>query len=162
MDDYKKNYPDQGSYGEGTASSAGAAAATAEDKVSEKANELKDKVSDLGRKTVERIDQSRQSAASALEQTASSLHAGGEKAAGVGHSAADKFSSAGHSATDRVSGAAHSAADKLQATADYVRNNDLKAMGEDLQEMVTRYPGVSLAVAAALGFLVARSLSSRD
>jgi hypothetical protein len=94
----------------------------------------------LGRKAVEQIDRSRQSAASALDQTASSLHSGG----------------------DKVSDAAHSAADSLQSSADYIRRTDLAGMGKDIQDLVTRYPGLSLAAAAVLGFLVARGLRSND
>jgi hypothetical protein len=52
---------------------------------------------------------------------------------------------------------AHVAADKLEAAAHYVRETDLKAMGEDLKDVVKRYPGPALAAAAVLGFIVARS-----
>jgi ElaB/YqjD/DUF883 family membrane-anchored ribosome-binding protein len=88
----------------------------------------------------DKIDDSRESAAGALGKTASSLHSGG----------------------DKLSGVAHSAADKIQATADYVRRTDLKGMAEDVQDIVKRYPGQSLAAAAILGFLVARGLRRSD
>jgi hypothetical protein len=67
-----------------------------------------------------------------------------------------------HSSSDKLSGVAHSAADKLQATADYVRRTDLNGMVEDVQDIVKRYPKESLAVAAILGFLVARGLRGSD
>jgi hypothetical protein len=133
MEDYNKE-PDQSSFGTSTGS-ASAGTAKAKEKT-----DIKEKVSNLGRKAVEEIDRSRQSAAGALDQTASSLHTGG----------------------DKVSGVAHSAADSLQSTADYIRRTDLAGMGKDIQELVTRYPGVSLAAAAVLGFLVARGFRSHE
>jgi hypothetical protein len=116
-------------------------------KLSEKAAEVKEKVADFGRKTVDSIDESRKTTAGALDQTAAKLHSGG-----------DQLSGAAHTAADQISGVAHATADKLQAAADYIRETDLKGMGEDLQGIVKRYPGPSLAAAAVLGFLVARSL----
>jgi hypothetical protein len=53
----------------------------------------------------------------------------------------DQTASSLHSGSDKLSGVAHSAADKIQATADYVRRTDLKAMAEDVQDLVERYPG---------------------
>jgi ElaB/YqjD/DUF883 family membrane-anchored ribosome-binding protein len=105
-------------------------------KLSDKAADVKEKVADFGRRTVDKLDDSRQSAADGLDVTASKLHSGGQQ----------------------LSGAAHSAADKLHATADYVRQNDLKAMSADVQEIMKKYPVHSLAAAAILGFLVARGL----
>ncbi|HEY1423110.1 MAG TPA: hypothetical protein VGF20_06645 [Candidatus Acidoferrum sp.] len=100
------------------------------------ATDVKEKVAELGRRTVDKIDDSRQSAAAGLDATASRLHSSGQQ----------------------LSGAAHTAADKLHATADYVRQNDLKAMADDVQEIMKKYPVHSLAAAAILGFLVARGL----
>jgi hypothetical protein len=51
---------------------------------------------------------------------------------------------------------AHGTADKLQTAADYIRETDLKAMREDVKDVVKRYPGPALAAAAVLGFIVAR------
>jgi ABC-type transporter Mla subunit MlaD len=116
------------------------AAARAKDQVAGTLSDAKDKVAELGRQSVDKLNDSRESAAGALEKTASSLHSSG----------------------DSVSGFAHSTADSLQATADYVRRTDLKGMGEDVVEIVKRYPGQALAAAAVLGFLVARGLGGRD
>ena len=116
-------------------------------KLSEKAAEVKEKVADFGRKTVDSIDESRKTTAGALDQTAAKLHSGG-----------DQLSGAAHTAADQISGGEHATADKLQAAADYIRETDLKAMGEDVKDVVKRYPGPALAAAAVLGFLVARSL----
>jgi hypothetical protein len=140
MDDYN-NPSGEAPYGQ----SEGGAGTAARMKLSEKAAEVKEKVADFGRKTVDSIDQSRASTAGALDHTAASLHSGG-----------DQLSGAAHTAADQISGVAHGAADKLEAAADYIRQTDLKAMGEDLQGIVKRYPGPALAVAAVLGFIVAR------
>ena len=125
----------------------GGAATAARMKLLEKAAEVKEKVADFGRKTVDNLDESRKSTADALHQTAAKLHSGGEQ-----------LSSAAHTAADQISGVAHETADKLRTAADYIRDTDLKAMGEDLKDIVNRYPGPALAVAAVLGFLVARGL----
>jgi ElaB/YqjD/DUF883 family membrane-anchored ribosome-binding protein len=125
----------------------GSAAAAVRMKLSEKAADVKEKVADLGRTTVGNIDESRKSTAGALDDAAARLHSG-----------ADQFPGIAQSAADQISGVAHKTADKLEAAADYIRGTDLKAMGEDLKHVVKRHPGPSLAVAAVLGFLVARSL----
>ena len=122
-----------------TSEQGNATATTMMDQVSEAAGQAKDAVVDFGRKTVERIDAQRGSAAVTLEDTASALHHQADKAAGV----------------------AHATADTLHATADYVRQHDLKAMAKDVEGLVRRYPGPALAAAAVLGFLVARVLRTR-
>jgi ElaB/YqjD/DUF883 family membrane-anchored ribosome-binding protein len=101
---------------------------------------VKDKVAEFGRQAVEKIDAQREPAASTLGKTATALHAQAENASSV----------------------AHSTADKLQATADYVRENDVKAMMNDVGDLVKRYPGQALAAAAAVGFLVGRLFQSND
>ena len=140
MDDYK-NPPSETPYGQPE----GGAGTAARMKLSEKAAEVKEKVADFGRKTADNLDESRKSAAGALDLTAAKLHSGGEQFSGIAHTAADQ-----------ISGVAHGTADKLQAAADYIRATDLKGMGEDLKDIVKRYPGPALAAAAVLGFLVAR------
>jgi hypothetical protein len=121
------------------------AATAARMKLSERAAEVKEKVADFGRKTVDNIDESRKRAAGALDQTAAKLHSGG-----------DELSDVAHTAADQISGVAHGTADKLRAAADYIRETNLKGMGEDLTDIVKRYPGPALAAAVVLGFIVAR------
>ena len=125
----------------------GGAATAARRKLSEKAAEVKDRVADFGRKAVDNLDESRKSTAGALHQAAAKLHSGGEQLSGAARAAAHE-----------ISGVAHDAADKLHAAADYIHETDLKRIGEDLKDIVKRYPGPALAVAAVLGFLVARGL----
>jgi ElaB/YqjD/DUF883 family membrane-anchored ribosome-binding protein len=110
-------------------------AARMKETVSDKAGEAKDKVMQYGRQAVDKLDAQRYPAANALEQTASVLHENSDKAASVSHRAADK----------------------IQATAEYIRQHDLKAMGEDVSGLIRRYPAQSMAAAAVLGFVLARS-----
>ena len=125
----------------------GGAATAARMKLSEKVAEVKAQVADFGRKAIGNLEESRHSAAGALGQTAAKLHTSGEH-----------LSAAAHTAAGQISGVAHKTAEKLEAAADYLRATDLKAMGEDVKDVVKRYPGPALAAAAVLGFLVARSL----
>lgn len=136
MDDFNNNPSGQTPYGQ-SESGTGTAARM---KISEKAADVKEKITDFGRKAVDSIDDSRKTAAGALDRTASTLHSSG----------------------DQLSDAAHTAANKLHATADYVRQTDLKGMAADVQDVVKRYPGPSLAIAAVLGFLVARGFRSNS
>jgi ElaB/YqjD/DUF883 family membrane-anchored ribosome-binding protein len=115
-------------------------AARLRDQFTEKANEAKEKVTEYGRKALDKLEAQRSNAAGALDQTASALHERSDKAVIV----------------------AHRTADRIQATADYIREHDFKAMTQDLTEIVRRYPTQSLAIAAVAGFLVARAIRSSD
>ena len=110
------------------------------EEIADKGKGVKDTVAEFRRQAVEKIDAQREPAASTLRKTATSLHDQAEKASGV----------------------AHATADKLQATADYVRETDVKAMMDDVADLVKRYPGQALAAAAAVGFLVGRLFQSND
>jgi ElaB/YqjD/DUF883 family membrane-anchored ribosome-binding protein len=134
MEDYK---PGASSPGESTA--AAGTASRMKEQVANKAGEMQDKVSGMASQATSKINESRSSVAGALEQAASSVAAGADKASGL----------------------AKSAGDKLQASAQYVRENDVKKMGEDAQDLIKRYPFESVAVAAVLGFLIAGALPSR-
>ena len=140
MDDYR-NPTSETPYGQPE----GGSATAARRKLAEKAAEVQEKVADFGRKTVDNLDESRSSTAGALDQAAAKLHSGGEQLSGAARTAADQ-----------ISGAAHRTADNLQAAADYIRETDWKAIGEDLKDIVKRHPGPALAAAAVLGFIVAR------
>ena len=47
----------------------------------------------------------------------------------------------------------------MGTAAGYLRDNDLKSMLADVQQLVKRNPGPALLTAAALGFLMARTFS---
>lgn len=97
----------------------------------------------MGKVASDKIDEGKTAAADGLESAASSLHQKADQLPG------------GQS----VRGAAHKAADALDSTANYLRENDVKSMLTDVQKIVKNNPGAALLIAAALGFLVARSLS---
>ena len=94
----------------------------------------------------EQLDKGRSAAAGGIASAAASLHGHAEELPGG----------------QRVAGFAHSAADKLNLTADYIRGHDMSAMMEDVKALVKKNPVPALLGAAALGFLVAKSLSNRD
>jgi ElaB/YqjD/DUF883 family membrane-anchored ribosome-binding protein len=71
--------------------------------------------------------------------------------------AANRLERAGHSIGDRVATAADKASAALGSTAEYVRDIDSRDIMEDLSSMAKRHPGVTLAAAMAVGFLVGRS-----
>jgi hypothetical protein len=109
------------------------------EQVGEKATRMKEAVVDLGRRTVGDIDAQRNPAAAMLDHTAAALH----------------------QKTDRVASLAHSTAEQFQATAHYVRDHDVNAMGRDLQDLVRRYPARALVGAAVIGFVIARAVRTR-
>jgi len=97
-------------------------------------------VADFGRKAGDKIEEGRVRAAGKLESTASTLHSGGDRIAST------------------ASNAMHTTADKVQVAADYLREHDTRAMVEDLEGIVRRYPGAALAAAAVVGFFAGRAL----
>jgi hypothetical protein len=68
------------------------------------------------RKTVDKLDDSRETAAGTLDATASTLHTRG----------------------DQISGAAHSAANKIHATANYLRQANVKGMVDGIEVTLRR------------------------
>jgi len=109
-------------------------------------SDLKSTTQDLGMAAGEQLDKGRSAAAGGIASAAASLHGHAEELPGG----------------QRVAGFAHSAADKLNLTADYIRGHDMSAMMEDVKALVKKNPVPALLGAAALGFLVAKSLSNRD
>jgi ElaB/YqjD/DUF883 family membrane-anchored ribosome-binding protein len=109
------------------------------EQVTEKARDAKDAAVDFGRTTVDGIDAQRRPAAATLDRTAATLQ----------------------QQADSVTGVAHAAAGRLRSTADYVRNNDMKAMGRHVGDLIRRHPGQAIAAAAMVGFFVARAMRTR-
>ena len=60
---------------------------------------------------------------------------------------------------DKIVRAAETAAVAMDTAADYVRNQDMRAMMSDVRQIIRRHPGATLAIAAGLGFLLVRVLS---
>ena len=119
-------------------------AETIKAQASHTAAEVKDRVADLGRRAENKLDQGRLRAADTVDTTAATLR-----------DKADRFASA-------TSQTVHNVTDKLQSAADYIRDNDARAMMEDVADFVRRYPAQSLAAAAVVGFLAGRALRNTD
>jgi ElaB/YqjD/DUF883 family membrane-anchored ribosome-binding protein len=115
-------------------------AGTIKDEAGQTAAQVKDKVADLGRKAGEKIDQGRVRAADTVDSTASTLR-----------ESADRLAST-------TSQTVHNVTDKLQSAADYLRDNDARAIMEDVAHFMRRYPAQSLAAAVVVGFLAGRAL----
>src|SRR5262245_10292408 len=58
----------------------------------------------------------------------------------------------------RVKEFTQAAADSLSTTADYVRSHDARRMVSDVEAVVRNNPGPALLIAAAVGFMLGRSV----
>ena len=114
------------------------------DRAFDAVEQTKRKITEFGAAAADKVDSNRAVAADGLEGAAETLH-----------QRADQL----HQGGEKFSDIAHTAADKISATAEYVRSNDLNAMMDDVHTIVKKNPGPALAVAAGLGFLVARAFS---
>lgn len=95
-------------------------------------NQAREKVSEFANRAAERLDAGREKTAGVLDKAGNSLQSG----------------------VSKVTSAAHSAADRLQDAARYVREKNVRDMGDDLGQVVRRNPGPSLLIALATGFLL--------
>ena len=140
-DQGSRDYPN---YGESTSTGTYEAEnprTSLKDKAADAADRAGERAKDLARSAADKIDETRQPAAGALDSAATKLHRTAESLPGG----------------ESVSNVAHSTADKLQATADYIRQHDVKDMMGDVEQFVKRHPAQSLIAAAAVGFLVGRA-----
>lgn len=112
------------------------------EKVDRVSDQVKSKVAEFSSSAADKINQNRGTAATTMQGAAETLH---EKA--------DQL----HMSGEKVSNLAHTAADRLSETAEYVRDNDLYAMVDDLEHLVKKNPGPALAFAVGFGFLVGRA-----
>ena len=103
----------------------------------------KGKAAEMGQRVADKFDENRGAAASGLESAASALRDRADTLPGG----------------ENVANAAHATANAVGVAAEYVRQNDLKAMLADVQQLVRNNPGPALLTAAALGFLLARTFS---
>ena len=114
--------------------------------VSDAAEKAQQKTGQVGRAVQDKIEENRGPAADKLEGVASTLQQKAETLPGG----------------EKVANLARDAADKMEATAQYVREHDVRDMMADLENLVRRHPAQSLFAAAAVGFLVGRALKSDD
>jgi hypothetical protein len=103
----------------------------------------KGKASETGQKAADMVDEKRAGGAGGPDSASASLRSRADSLPGG----------------EKVGNAAHTAADAVGTAADYVRHNDLKGMLADMQQIVKNHPGPALLTAAALGFLIARTIS---
>jgi len=101
------------------------------------------KASQMGQRVADTINENRGAAASGLESAAGALRQRADSLPGG----------------EKIASAVHTTANAVGAAADYVRTNDVKAMMTDVQTLVKNNPGPALLIAAAAGFLLARSFS---
>jgi hypothetical protein len=88
-----------------------------------------------------------------------------QQVSGTAADAKQKLTDAGRDAAGQLSDVAQTATQtattKVKAAAEYLRETEFAAMVNDVKDIVGRYPGWSLAAAAAVGFLIAH-MRSRD
>ena len=131
------NKTTQGSYPTGTD------VGTAARDVTEGARNAAATITDAARDAAAKIDESRSTAADGLDAAATALH---NRAAGL-------------PGGETVQNAVRATADRLGSSAEYVRTHDATRMMADVRSFVKSNPGPALAIAAAFGFLIGRTLS---
>jgi hypothetical protein len=116
-----------------------------------------------------------------LEPAGGVITPAGSQAAGTGNKAAaainerrDSIARGMHSAAStlraraswlpgrlKVARAAHVTANAMDHAANYLHDQDVRGMMADVRQVARRHPGATLLTAAAIGFLIARSISRR-
>ncbi|MCU1339607.1 MAG: Late embryosis abundant protein [Bryobacterales bacterium] len=119
--------------------------------------ETSDQLSNAKQKISETVSEARDRARQAGEAIAHQVDEKREPVAGMLDTAASTLQDRGARSGQAVSDAAKRTADVLSSTADYVRGHDVKAMVDDVEQVVRHNPGRSLLIAAAMGFLVGRA-----
>ena len=115
----------------------------AKNRAAELVSKLKDKASQVTSTVSDTVGRQRDNMAGGLDRAASTIHEKAGSLPGAGEKAAN---------------AAHRLADGMESTASYLRDRDLKGLGDDVAGICRKYPLQSLLSAVALGFLVGRSL----
>jgi ElaB/YqjD/DUF883 family membrane-anchored ribosome-binding protein len=118
-------------------------AATARRSAAQDIGEAGDAMKDSVRNATDKLDEARSATAGRLESVASAVQEKIEELPGG----------------EKVRNVARAAADRLEATADYMRHHDAQRIWADIETVVKNNPGPSLAIAAAVGFLVGRALT---
>ena len=114
----------------------------AKDRAAGLASKLKDKASQVTSTVSDTMGRQRDNLAGGLDRVASTIHEKSGSLPGVGQKAAD---------------AANSLADGMESTASYLRDHNLKDMGNSLTGICRKYPVQSLISALAIGFLAGRA-----
>jgi acyl-CoA reductase-like NAD-dependent aldehyde dehydrogenase len=104
-------------------------------------SELPTRTAELGQKAADAIDARRETVARGIDAAAASLQARADRLPG-----------------EKVASAARKTAQAMESAADYVREQDVRAMLQDVRQATRRHPGAVLLAAVALGFMLARAL----
>ena len=107
-------------------------------RVSQVTDQVKSTATHFGQSAAQNIDRTLDRVVGALRSAASSLRSQTPE-------------------TTRMNGLAHTTANKLDATAEYFQHHHTREMMSDVQHLVRRNPGASLAVALGLGFVIGMS-----
>ena len=108
----------------------------------DKVREVRDATADAARAATKKVDEARPAVAERLDMAASMIE---ERAEGI-------------PGGQKVKEFAQAAADSLSGTADYMRSHDARRMVSDVQTFVRNNPGPALLIAAALGFMLGRTV----
>lgn len=96
----------------------------------------------FGQRAADAVNDRRESVARGLDSAAAALHDRADAMAG-----------------GQVPHATRAAAGAMEDAADYVRDHEFDDMVADVKQLAKKHPGAILLTAAAVGFLLARSLS---
>jgi len=113
----------------------------AKDRAAGLASKLKDKASQVTSTVSDTVGRQRDNVAGGLDRVASTIH---EKAGSL-------------PGGQRAANAANSLADGMESTASYLRDHNLKDMGDSLTGICRKYPVQSLVAALTIGVLVGRA-----
>ena len=97
-----------------------------------------------------------------FESASRQVRRGFERAGASLDDGADKLKDGIRHTRDGVKTAGRKMSDALGSSTEYFRTNSAKAMIEDVEGLVKEHPGKALLVVAAIGYLLGRSLTSRE
>jgi len=121
----------------------GGDSSTLKDSVSNVTENVKGKVSELGQRLNDTIEEQREATASNLRTAATTLYTEAERLPG-----------------DTMKSLAQGAAEKIDQTSTYIRQHNARAVLEDVTQVVRRYPGRTIVVSLAVGFLLGHLFTS--
>ena len=114
----------------------------AKDRAAGLASKVKDKASQVASTVSDTVGRQRDNVAGGLDRVASTLH---EKAGSL-------------PGGQKAANAANSLADGMESTASYLRDHDLKDVGDSMAGIYRKYPVKSLLSVVLVGFLVGRAI----
>jgi len=114
------------------------------DTVADAAGRVQDQAKRYGQKAMDAVESSRESAASTLDSAASGIRSKADSLPGGRD----------------VSQFARRAADKIGATAQYIREHEVKDMMSEVEDFIKAHPAQALLGAVVVGFLAGRSMRS--